>query len=334
MARVYLGYKYRVVRKVENDKANSTLVIPEWKSAPFWPLLFASNNLTKFIKGLRLEQNVQAAIDNSCISPDNKLRSLANKMSSFIVGSKAENISKKPIFRSKGIATLIHQNKKMSYTSAKENIVKRIRIVAPNLNLCLHSLRSGGATAAAQSDVNERFIKRHGRWKSDTSKDGYIDDTFEKRMLSGFASKQLTEGNPNFTDLSDKNRPTKIAENFHAVYDDEWTNALEVLSSPRKGKMIEDEAIHKLMNLVKEIYKFCCSTATDQTLNIAMNILKPYAIDTQPGGKDDGKVFRPGLEPKIKLLRREYCMEPIANITEKFKRTSEDFKIMQKYPGR
>ncbi|XP_071125610.1 uncharacterized protein [Mytilus edulis] len=153
-----------------------------------------------------------------------------------------------------------------------------------------------------------------------------------RNRLSGFASKQLTEGNPNFTDLSDKNRPTKIAENFHAVYDDEWTNALEVLSSPRKGKMIEDEAIHKLMNLVKEIYKFCCSTATDQTLNIAMNILKPYAIDTQPGGKDDGKVFRPGLEPKIKLLRREYCMEPIANITEKFKRTSEDFKIMQKYP--
>ncbi|CAG2257908.1 unnamed protein product [Mytilus edulis] len=34
--------------------------------------------------GLRLEQNVQAAIDNSGISPDNKLRNLANKMSSFM----------------------------------------------------------------------------------------------------------------------------------------------------------------------------------------------------------------------------------------------------------
>ncbi|CAG2240307.1 unnamed protein product [Mytilus edulis] len=34
--------------------------------------------------GLRLEENVQAAIDNSGISPDNKLRNLANKMSSFI----------------------------------------------------------------------------------------------------------------------------------------------------------------------------------------------------------------------------------------------------------
>ncbi|XP_052076062.1 uncharacterized protein LOC127714130 [Mytilus californianus] len=153
-----------------------------------------------------------------------------------------------------------------------------------------------------------------------------------RNRLSGFASKQLTEGNPNFTDLSDKNRPTRIAENFHAVYDDEWTNALEVLSATKKGNLTEEQAIHKLMNLVKEIYKFCCSTATDQTLNIVMNILKPFAIDTQPGGKDDGKVFRSDLEPKVKLLRREYCMEPIANITEKFKRTSEEFKTMQKYP--
>lgn len=152
-----------------------------------------------------------------------------------------------------------------------------------------------------------------------------------RNRLSGFASKQLTEGNPNFTDLSDKNRPTRIAENFHAVYDDEWTNALEVLSSTKKGNFTEEQAIHKLMNLVKEIYKFCCSTASDQTLNIVMNILKPFAMETQPGGKDNGKVFRSDLEPKVKLLRREYCMEPIANITEKFERTCEEFKTMQKY---
>ena len=88
----------------------------------------------------------------------------------------------RPIFRSSGIAKLIYKNKKLSYTTARENIVKRLHTVAPNLNFGLHSLRSGGATAAAISDVNERCIKRHGRWKSDVSKDGYIDDTFEKRI--------------------------------------------------------------------------------------------------------------------------------------------------------
>lgn len=89
----------------------------------------------------------------------------------------------RPIFRNKGIAKLIYKNKKISYTAARENILKRLKMVAPSLNLGLHSLRSGGASKAAQSsDVNERCIKRHGRWKSDMSKDGYIEDTFEKRL--------------------------------------------------------------------------------------------------------------------------------------------------------
>ena len=88
----------------------------------------------------------------------------------------------RPIFRSSGIAKLIYKNKKLSYTTAKDNIVKRLKMVAPDLNLGLHSLRSGGATAAARSDVSERCLKRHGRWKSDISKDGYIDDIYDKRI--------------------------------------------------------------------------------------------------------------------------------------------------------
>ena len=88
----------------------------------------------------------------------------------------------RPINRSHGVAKLIFKNKKISYTAAGENIVKRYKTVAPSLNLGLHSLRSGGATAAASSNVNERCLKRHGRWKSDSSKDGYIADTFEKRL--------------------------------------------------------------------------------------------------------------------------------------------------------
>ncbi|XP_063397693.1 uncharacterized protein LOC134682015 [Mytilus trossulus] len=88
----------------------------------------------------------------------------------------------RPIFRHKSIAKLIYKNKKISYTAARENILKRLKLIAPTLNLGLHSLRAGGATAAASSEVNERCIKRHGRWKSDSSKDGYIADTLEKRL--------------------------------------------------------------------------------------------------------------------------------------------------------
>ena len=40
-------------------------------------------------------------------------------------------------------------------------------------SLSSHSLRKGGATAAANAGVSEDEIKAHGRWKSDAVK-GYI----------------------------------------------------------------------------------------------------------------------------------------------------------------
>ena len=33
----------------------------------------------------------------------------------------------------------------------------------------LHSLRAGGATAAANAKVPDRLFKRHGRWKSESA---------------------------------------------------------------------------------------------------------------------------------------------------------------------
>jgi hypothetical protein len=68
----------------------------------------------------------------------------------------------------------------MCYTTARENILKRYKSVEPNLNLGLHSVLSGGTSGTARSDVNERCIKIHGKWKSDVSNDGYIADKFEK----------------------------------------------------------------------------------------------------------------------------------------------------------
>lgn len=47
----------------------------------------------------------------------------------------------------------------------------------------LHSLRSCGATAAARFGVPDRLFKCHGRWKSDTSKNGYVKDDLSERMI-------------------------------------------------------------------------------------------------------------------------------------------------------
>jgi len=47
----------------------------------------------------------------------------------------------------------------------------------------LHSLRRGGATAAANRGVNDRLFQKHGRWKSVGVKDGYVEDDL-KNLLS------------------------------------------------------------------------------------------------------------------------------------------------------
>lgn len=89
----------------------------------------------------------------------------------------------RPVFRSGKICKLIYKDKQLSYTTVRENLVSRLKIVSGGINLGLHSLRSGGATAAANHGANDsRCLKRHGRWKTETSKDSYIVDSVEKRL--------------------------------------------------------------------------------------------------------------------------------------------------------
>lgn len=73
-------------------------------------------------------------------------------------------------------------NRPISDTSAREFMEKRLQLIVKELNLCLHSLRSGSATLAANSGMNDRCWKRHCRWKIDFSKDGYVADNVTNRI--------------------------------------------------------------------------------------------------------------------------------------------------------
>ena len=80
--------------------------------------------------------------------------------------------------------------KLISYSRIRENFIKVLKAV--NLDwrkYGLHSLRSGGASLATYSSVSDRFFKRHGRWKSDRTKDGYTEDSLESLWS---VSKNLT----------------------------------------------------------------------------------------------------------------------------------------------
>jgi hypothetical protein len=49
-------------------------------------------------------------------------------------------------------------------------------------NYCLHSLRSGAASAAAIKGIKDRIDGRHGRWVSEGAKDMYIKDSVHERL--------------------------------------------------------------------------------------------------------------------------------------------------------
>ena len=77
----------------------------------------------------------------------------------------------------------------LSYTRLRELLLSKISQLGYDPTLfSMHSLRAGGATAAANAGVEDRLFKRHGRWKSETAKDGYVKDSVERRLE---VSKQL-----------------------------------------------------------------------------------------------------------------------------------------------
>ena len=54
----------------------------------------------------------------------------------------------------------------ISYTTARENVLDALNKIDLNSKkFGLHSLRAGGATAAANLGVSDRLFQKHGRWK-------------------------------------------------------------------------------------------------------------------------------------------------------------------------
>ncbi|XP_048775120.1 uncharacterized protein LOC125679718 isoform X2 [Ostrea edulis] len=79
--------------------------------------------------------------------------------------------------------------------------------------------------------------------------------------LSSFVSKQLKDGNPNIADLSDKNRPTKLGEQFEQLYDNEWSDAYECLKEDTKE---EDKIVQTLVDITQRVHEFCCDFSQQQ----------------------------------------------------------------------
>ena len=79
---------------------------------------------------------------------------------------------------------ILRGSQPISYTRARECVLLMFeKIGLDKSKFGLHSLRSGCATAGANAGIADRLFKRHGRWRSETAKDGYVKDSTERLLL-------------------------------------------------------------------------------------------------------------------------------------------------------
>ncbi|XP_062620658.1 uncharacterized protein LOC134282253 [Saccostrea cucullata] len=141
-----------------------------------------------------------------------------------------------------------------------------------------------------------------------------------KTRLSQVASQRVATGNPNHTDLSDSNRPTKIGERFSELYDNEWTQLFESLQSELED---EKERITKLCNCVQMAYRFCKEKSVKQLEDLQTRTTKimSYCQDQ----RDETSEHRDVIEMKkdavyhLLELRKQCCSMSLPSIYQMFK---------------
>ena len=70
----------------------------------------------------------------------------------------------------------------ISYTRVRELVKDAFRNFIDVSKIGVHSLRIGGASAAANAGIPDRLFKRHGRWSSENAKDSYIKDNMNSLL--------------------------------------------------------------------------------------------------------------------------------------------------------
>ncbi|XP_061184188.1 uncharacterized protein LOC133192226 [Saccostrea echinata] len=151
--------------------------------------------------------------------------------------------------------------------------------------------------------------------------------------LSSYVSKQLKDGNPNIADLSDKNRPTKLGEKFEQLYDNEWSDAYEILKSTIKD---EDKVVKTLVDITQKVHEFCCNFAPQQIERLESYFMNPmqdikckdYVLHVHRNSEDNTAFFE--LSKYMKDCRKSCATASIPALQVMFK----DFIYKEHFPNK
>lgn len=121
------------------------------------------------------------------ISKTGNITCPVNMLQRYLISASIDSASDDFIFRPLSFCKSINSFKlrkgQLSYTTARNILLDALESVGLDKKLFgMHSLRSGGASFAAASNVEDRLFKKHGRWKSDKAKDGYIKESIVNRL--------------------------------------------------------------------------------------------------------------------------------------------------------
>ena len=159
----------------------------------FSDIVFCNDHLKIFIESSKTDiyrdgHWVFIAALRSPYCPVSILRKYLSKVGSAI---KSNEYIFRAITRNKDVAkrALKKSNVPLSYTTTRSILLSAFKAVGEDpSSLGTHSLRAGGASAAASTGVEDHLFKKHGRWLSERSKDRYVTEDLRQKL---FVSKNL-----------------------------------------------------------------------------------------------------------------------------------------------
>ena len=96
-------------------------------------------------------------------------------------------------------------------------------------------------------------------------------EPFEFCRLSEVAGARLKNNNPAIADLSDQNRPSKLAEQFSELYDNEWTDTAEELKGIIRKDLKEEDKEIRVVNFLFRVLEVWILNFGTNTLKIEIN---------------------------------------------------------------
>ncbi|XP_060083027.1 uncharacterized protein LOC132562299 [Ylistrum balloti] len=121
---------------------------------------------------------------------------------------------------------------------------------------------------------NDQYKNNLKRKEEELKKAQSEKDDALKRLSKEIGFK-MTDNNPSITDLSDPNRAMKLGERYSEIYDNEWTDAMEILTGNSKDDIREKSCVQNLHDILRKCYNLCVEMADKQMESLQLALVNP-----------------------------------------------------------